>query len=133
MINTPNLFSRILSGATKIFHDIGAEIDAVYDKIKATDPTIGAEIDALVHEAKQQASNALAYADTKLAAKFTDAATMTESAADTLIMSLTHGAALPAIPLVNVGIEQGFKILHAILDHAEANLKAAAQLPPPVA
>jgi hypothetical protein len=73
----------------------------------------------------------LAYVDTEVSAHYADAVGMVESAADTLIVRITGGAALPAVPLVNTAIVQGFALLKAVIDQKEAAAKAAMSLPTP--
>lgn len=126
-----NLFSSILAKGIVLWNDAEQAIDSVWEKAAAAFPTLAADEKAVVANLKQQASNAFAFVDTELAPRYVDAVSMAESAGDTMIMALTHGAAGPALPLVNVGISQGFALLHAALDHAEAEAKAKFALPAP--
>jgi hypothetical protein len=126
-----NLFSSILSGLEKDYDVVKAAIETTWTKATTAFPILKTDAAAAISALKQQASNAFAFADTELAPKYADAVSMAESAADTLVMSLTGGVAAPAIPLFNVGVTQGFALLHAALDHAEAAAKATFALPPP--
>lgn len=126
-----NLFSNILSGVTKTFAEVEQAIEATWSKVASAFPVLAADEQAAVSALKQQASNAFSFVDTYLAPKYADAVSMAESAADTLVMAMTHGAAGPALPLLDVSISQGFALLHAALDHAEAEAKAVFALPPP--
>lgn len=126
-----DLFSRILTGVEKTFAVAASEVEGIWSRATTIFPFLKTEEQAAVSALKQQLSNAFAFADTELAPKYADAVSMAESAADTLVMSMTHGLAAPGLPLLNVGISQGFALLHAALDHAEAAAKAALALPPP--
>jgi hypothetical protein len=128
-----NLFSRIFNGAVTLFDNAAAEVEADYAKLIKVFPGIAPVAAAEVGALKQQLSNAFAFVDTELKPHYADATSMVESAADTLILGLTKGVAAPAIPAVNVAMTSGFALLHAVLDKAEVEAKAALQLPPPTA
>lgn len=129
--STGSLFSNIFNGIVKDFQSAAPIVEGVWKKAVSVIPTLEKDAEAGVSALKQQVSNAFAWADTQSSPVFADATSMVESAADTLVMGLTLGLATPAIPLVNAGIEQGFALLHAVLDHAEASVKSQLSLPPP--
>lgn len=131
MLNLPNLFSAILTKAVGAFHEVETVVEDGYAKLLTVFPGLANVVDAEKSAIKQQLSNAFSYVDTDLMPHYADATSMVESAADTLAVRLTNGLAVPAIPLLNVGIEKGFALLHAVLTLKEAQLKAAMQLPPP--
>lgn len=124
------LFGDIFAKVTTDFQKAEAIIEKVWANVVKVVPVLQTDAAAAVSALKQQASNAFAYVDTELAPHFADATSMVESAADTLIMGLTKGYGGPLLPLANVGISQGFAILHAALDHAEAEAKSKFDLPP---
>lgn len=125
------LFSSILSRVTTSFEEAATVATSTWGKLTTIFPVLKADEAAAVSALKQQISNAFAFADTSLAPRYADAVSMIESGADTLVMSMTHGVAAPAIELINVGMTQGFALLHAALDHAEAEAKAKWGLPLP--
>jgi hypothetical protein len=131
MLNLPNLFSSILTKVETSFQAVAKVVEDDYAKLLMIFPGMAHVVDAEKSALKQQLSNAFAFVDTALMPHYADATSMVESAADTMLIRITGGVAVPAIPLVNVGLEQGFALLHAVLDHKEAQIKAALNLPVP--
>lgn len=129
MIDLPNLFSRIFSGAVKTFHEAEAEVEALYQGAVKVFPPLAVVVDAEKSALKQQISNAFSWADTELNAHYGDAVSMVESAADTFVVGATGGQALPAVPILNASITNGFALLRSVLDHKEAAARAAMLLP----
>jgi len=126
-----DLFSSILSGATTEFHVAEQAIEDTWAKATAAFPELKSLEAGAVKELKQLASDAFSIVDTDLAPRYADAVSMAESAADTLVMALTHGQAAPGLPWLNLGLTKGFDLLRAALAHAEIDAKAKYGLPPP--
>lgn len=116
-----NLFSSILSGAKAVWSEITTEIATVFG------PTVKADVAALESTVKQQASNALALADTAAGPILATAAKAVEAGVDGLLASIPEGSF--ADPFANAAIAQGFDILRGVIDHGYARL--AAGLPAP--
>ena len=130
MFNLPNLFSDIFNKTLAFFHQAEAVVDNTYAGLVKVMPSVEHVVSAEASAMKQQVSNAFNWVDTEVAAHYADGVSMVESACDTLLVRVTGGVALPAVPLVNTAIEDGFAILRAVIDHKEAAAKAAMSLPP---
>lgn len=131
MFNLPNLFSDIFNKVTTAFHQAEAVVEDTYEKLVKVVPGVEAFVDAEKSALKQQVSNAFNWVDSEISAHYADGVSMVESACDTLLVRMTGGAALPAVPLVNMAITDGFALLRAVIDHKEAAAKAAMALPAP--
>lgn len=94
-----------------------------------SDPIASQAANDLQAVVKQGASNALAFADTELAPHLGEATAAVETAADALLLKATGGAAAPAVPFVNSGIEQAIAVLKSALDAKELEWKAKLQAP----
>lgn len=126
---TGNLFSDIFSGAITLFHEAEAVIDGVWSKLTGAKPgtatsAIDAEAAVVIENVKQQASNAIAIAQTEVSDHFGNATSMVESAVDTFVMGITGGAAAPVVPGLNAIMSLGADVLHGALDHAFAAARA---------
>lgn len=92
-----------------------------------SDPTASQAANDLQTIVKQGASDALGLADTAISDHLGEATSAVESAADAFVLKVTGGLALPAVPLLNAGIEKSFSILHAALHAKELEWKAKLQ------
>lgn len=124
-----SVITNIVSGATKLWHEVVTDIEADAAKVRAALPSSALpNFDAAVSVIKQGASDAISLADSAFAGSAGRIAPAIEAALDAELVALTNGAALPLVPLVNDGVDK-LDAFAVSVAHAWA-LKAKAALAP---
>ena len=101
-----SIISQIVTGVETVWVNIVKDVETDAQKIiAALGPTVQTQVNAVVSDIKQGASNAISMADSALNNAAPAATSAVEAAADAALVKYTGGLALPLVGATNDAIE----------------------------